>query len=769
MAESTSKWTNICCNPFGKSNHRVTKKSHLRVVTQWMCDKAPLISQGQKICDACRKELAKTSELLSDSASESEQTGISDEDTFQVEAGEPLALVNKCLETIGETPITKRKLQSKKKSMEKVKRITAMMEKVVVGDTQHSDEREIIKQLKEKFSTATRSEKIQILTVLPKSWSIRKIQQEFGTSNFMARKAKELVDRKGILTTPDPKPGHCLAETTVDLVCNFYESDNISRIMPGKKDYISVRKEDGRVQIQKRLILCNLSELYRMFKDEHPTEKVGFSTFASLRPRHCILAGASGTHAVCVCTYHQNVKLMMHGARLSELTSSDGISFKTYHHCIANTICNPPQPACYLEQCSACPGTEQLKESLLILLDENVIENVSYQQWVTVDRSSLETRCTTSEEFVEDFVEKIKALTLHSFIATQQAHFYNECKSALKPGELLIVADFSENYSFVLQDSAQAYHWNNSQATVHPFVVYYVHAGEDKHLSFVVISDCLQHDTVAVYLFQKVLIEFLKATLPFSPKKIIYFSDGAASQYKNRKNFINLCNHEADFGIKAEWHFSATSHGKGASDGVGGTVKRLAARASLQRPYDQQIMTPFQLFQWAKDNIPGIVFRYCSMEEYEVIKSQLEKRFEKSRTIPGTRKQHTFIPISKDTISIKVYSNSKESKEEKVSKQERELEMDEISGYVTCSYDSQWWLAYVLNLDRDNAEVTVTFLHPHGPSRSYKYPSVPDILTIPVTDILSKVSPKTATGRVYNLTQKENREATKKLTTSSVL
>ena len=95
-------------------------------------------------------------------------------------------------------------------------------------------------------------------------------------------------------------------------------------------------------------------------------------------------------------------------------------------------------------------------------------------------------------------------------------------------------------------------------------------------------------------LFQKSLIAFLKRVLPSSPKKIVYFSDGAASQYKNPKNFINLCNHEAYFGIQAEWHFSATSHGKGASDGVGGTVKHLAARASLQRPYERQIMTPLQ-------------------------------------------------------------------------------------------------------------------------------------------------------------------------------
>ena len=38
-----------------------------------------------------------------------------------------------------------------------------------------------------------------------------------------------------------------------------------------------------------------------------------------LRPKHCILAGTSGTHSVCVCTIHQNVKLIVLGARLNEL------------------------------------------------------------------------------------------------------------------------------------------------------------------------------------------------------------------------------------------------------------------------------------------------------------------------------------------------------------------------------------------------------------------------------------------------------------------
>ena len=72
-----------------------------------------------------------------------------------------------------------------------------------------------------------------------------------------------------------------------------------------------------------------------------------------------------------------------------------------------------------------------------------------------------------------------------------------------------------------------------------------------------------------VYLFQTNLITFLKKECS-TPDKIIYFSNGAASQYKNRKNLNNLCHHQADFGIKAEWHFSATTHGKSTHEGLGG-------------------------------------------------------------------------------------------------------------------------------------------------------------------------------------------------------
>jgi hypothetical protein len=110
-----------------------------------------------------------------------------------------------------------------------------------------------------------------------------------------------------------------------------------------------------------------------------------------------------------------------------------------------------------------------------------------------------------------------------------------------------------------------------------------------------------------VYTFQKHLIAFLKENVS-NISNIYYFSDGATAQYKNKNNFINLCHHNTDFGINAEWHFFATSHSKGPCDGVGGTIKRLAAHSSLQH---HQTLTLAQLYSWAKEHFPSIHVQLC--------------------------------------------------------------------------------------------------------------------------------------------------------------
>ena len=126
-----------------------------------------------------------------------------------------------------------------------------------------------------------------------------------------------------------------------------------------------------------------LKELYQNFKDKHPSVKIGFSKFAELRPRYCVLVGASDIHSVCICTVHQNVKLMILGEKLPELSLSE---FKTYHHSLARIICNPPLPRCHLGECDSCPGVEEIKENLINLFDHNMIENITFKQEYIIER-----------------------------------------------------------------------------------------------------------------------------------------------------------------------------------------------------------------------------------------------------------------------------------------------------------------------------------------------------------------------------------------------
>ena len=179
-------------------------------------------------------------------------------------------------------------------------------------------------------------------------------------------------------------------------------------------------------------------------------------------------------------------------------------------------------------------------------------------------------------------------------------------------------------------------------------------------------------------------------------------------------------------------------------------------------------MTPHQLFDWAYTNIPAVYFGYCSSEDYARVQSSLERRFQLSCTIPGTRKLHSFVPLSNSTVEVRPYSTSDTSRKERVTLVKNANPPESIAGFVTCMYDENWWLACVLGVCSDTNQVKLTFMHPHGPSNSFKLPDPHDINTIPMESILTLVDPRTTrSGRVYSLTKKEMSCATERLQTLS--
>lgn len=574
--------------------------------------------------------------------------------------------LNKGLVLIGTSPIEEDKMRQKRYSSEKLQNISEALKTKVFSNIPHDDtqsiedededdEASIVQKLKERYNTTEdKTMRIRILTIFS-HWSFRKIKQHFEATNQMIIVAKRTAAEKGILSTPNPKTHPTLERSIIESIIAFYQSDTQSRVLPGQKDTVSVKIDGQKVQMQKRLILNNLKELFQEFKSANPGVKCSFSKFASLRPKHCVLAGASGTHSVCVCAIHENVKLLIDGANIGRLTGDSSQPLKNYNDCLNRMICSPPSIICYLGKCDACPGITNVIQQIEKSCDDNLIDSITYKQWTTVDRTTLQTLISPVEDYLEKLENGLSKLLLHSFLVKKQNEFLNNKKQSLPRNECIVICDFSENYAFVIQNSIQGIHWNNDQATVHPFAIYYRdNDNEVKMKSLVIISECLHHDTIAFHVFQRYLIQFITTYL-INIKKIIYFSDGASAQYKNKKNFINLCHHEEDFGITAEWHFFPTSHGKGPCDGLGGTLKRLASRTSLQR-INNPIQTPQDLFTWASESLPNIACRFVTNEEYDEEEKILETRFKKAMTIKGTLGFHCIIPLSKNKLQAKQFS-----------------------------------------------------------------------------------------------------------------
>ena len=170
-----------------------------------------------------------------------------------------------------------------------------------------------------------------------------------------------------------------------------------------------------------------------------------------------------------------------------------------------------------------------------------------------------------------------------------------------------------------------------------------------------------------------------------------------------------MVNHNDDLGIPAEWHFFATSHGKGLCDRLGGTVKRLAAKASLQKTQNDLIQTPQQWYDWAAANLSFIKYVFIQDSEINEHREVLQQRFDNCIPVVGTQKLHCFLLVAGSTakLNVKAFSASLTSSMVCMNSLNTDsIPWNTISNYVTCGYEMQWWLAYVVQKDVKSKEIT---------------------------------------------------------------
>ena len=437
-------------------------KSHKKKITKGLC-KVDMktttklnMKPGQKLCTNCFKKV--TSEQASDKSEDGEDNEDQEEEFSCTDLDK--SVLNENASLLGISPLKsvgkrdslgygKQKIKKFKQKLTCLVAASYNLEKEEISSdvdtecTKCIDLDRLVKAMKEKLAVSSKEEKVQILTLSPESWSISKICNEFSVSEHLVRKARKLKHEKGILGA---KKGQPVKDDVKEKVWEIYESEEFTRICPGKKDYVSVYINGVKIHKQKRLILVQLKELYLEYK-------IGFSKFCELRPKWCITVNSSGTHSVCVCSYHQNTKLMC-----AALPNGHSVSYKNL---MEVCVCDTKSRNCMFHLCSHCPSKSNLSEHLKTLFEKNdfdLDDKITYKQWVSTDRTTLITFQSDVSEFIEALTEKLYELCHHHFIKEAQSSFLTETKTNLDDQTCLILMDFAENYSFLIQDAIQGFY-----------------------------------------------------------------------------------------------------------------------------------------------------------------------------------------------------------------------------------------------------------------------------------------------------------------------
>lgn len=412
-------------------------------------------------------------------------------------------------------------------------------------------------------------------------------------------------------------------------VTKFYGRDDISRQEPGRKDVIAVKNSTTgqKEHVPKRIMLMPISEAFSLFQSEFPSVNIKKSKFFSLRPIY-ILPFSKMPHEVCVCRYHANMDFLL--GEISNVLSDKHVP-KTGKELTVAVTCDTDNYDCMNEVCETCKDN-----SFEWYFDDNELtKHATLRQWGNENGYlSVTERSANVKQLVEEVDKQLGHYKKHVFVKRAQSSYFESCKNNLTDSEAVLQIDFAENASLVHQDEIQSAHWKHQQLTIFTAVAWLPETGP---ASFAVVSDEMQHGKEAVWVFMRAVLLKIKEQCP-QVKCVKIFSDGAASQFKNKFTLSNLLFFGEDFQLTAEWNFFATSHGKGAVDGVGGKLKHSVWLAVKSRRYVVNSLKSF--VACAQENVKNIHVIMMPADEVSEFTSKLETRWTGSVPIPNLQNVH---------------------------------------------------------------------------------------------------------------------------------
>ena len=208
--------------------------------------------------------------------------------------------------------------------------------------------------------------------------------------------------------------------------------------------------------------------------------------------------------------------------------------------------------------------------------------------------------------------------------------------------KVVIQVDLAENLTRQIQNAIQSSYWALKQFTIFTACVW----EKDGSHSYVVVSDYLLHDKYAVMTFLALLMDHVENNVKHF-ENYVFFSDGAASQFKQR---FTLCEITL-LGKSLSWNFFATGHGKGVVDGIGGTLKRNVHTAALAKKIVIKNIDDF--FDVASETSTKINVLKCSKKQVQASVTQIDNDTVGISAIPATQKMHSLKVISPFVVETK--------------------------------------------------------------------------------------------------------------------
>ena len=279
-------------------------------------------------------------------------------------------------------------------------------------------------------------------------------------------------------------------------VVDFYRRSDIQITYPNKT-------KNGQPML---VLKYSRKRTYHIFLEEKPGCTSSKTTFDKLKPKALKLM----KHAKwlqCICGVCDNISMVCRAIRLSMYRSNMEVptQLNSELRLAKHAVCDFGNYECLDRKCDGC-SVSKLSGLSAEWVSNNPSELIRYHRWKTVTEivggktvSKLQKVESTGQRWMlyNELDKDLQTFPLHLFNAISQLSAFKKCKQSLKSNQVVVVADFAENYKCRQWSEEQACYYVRNSVTLHPLVIVFSEGSEVKRDSVVILSDDLSHDHAA--------------------------------------------------------------------------------------------------------------------------------------------------------------------------------------------------------------------------------------------------------------------------------